>query len=48
MAGGRRNRVQYGGGNVERARVWPEVGKTEDCTMDAMDQAPGCGGDRSN
>ena len=31
MAGGRRNRGQHGGRNVSGARVWLEVGKTEDC-----------------
>ena len=43
MGGGRRNRGQHGGRNVSGARVWLEVGKTEDCMMDAMYQAPGCG-----
>ena len=36
MAGGRNNRGDYGGGNVQGIRVLLEVGKTEDCMMDAM------------
>ena len=43
MAGGRGDRGQYGGRNVSGARIWLEVGKTEDCMMDAMCQEPGCG-----
>ena len=43
MAGGRSNRGQYGGRNVSGARMWLEVGETEDCMMDAMYQEPGCG-----
>ena len=43
MAGGRNNRGEYGGGNVSGARVWLDVGKTEDCMMDAIYQAQGCG-----
>ena len=43
MAGGRRYRGQYGGRNVYGARVWLEVGKTEDSMMDAMCKEPGCG-----
>ena len=26
-----------------RARIWLEVGETDDCIMDAMYQEPGCG-----
>ena len=36
MAGGRRDRGLYDGRNVSGVRVWLEVGKTEDCMMDAM------------
>ena len=43
MAGGRKDRVQFGGRNVSGAMMWLEVGKTEDCMMDAMYQEPGCG-----
>ena len=43
MAGGRSNRGQYGGRNESGARMWLEVGETEDCMMDAMYQEPGCG-----
>ena len=43
MAGSRSNIGQYGGCNVSGARMWLEVGKTEDCMMDAMYQEPGCG-----
>ena len=34
MAGGRKNRGYYGGGNVSGARVWLEVGDTEDCMVE--------------
>ena len=43
MASGRRDRGQLGGRNVSGDRMWLEVGKTEDCMMDAMYQEPGCG-----
>ena len=43
MAGGRRDRGQYGGRNISGARMWLEGGETGDCTMDAMCQDPGCG-----
>ena len=43
MAGGRSNRGQYDGRNVSGARMWQEVGETEDCMVDAMYQEPGCG-----
>ena len=42
MAGGRGDRGQYGGRNVSGARMWLEVGETEDCMMDAMYQESGC------
>ena len=43
MAGGRRNRGQYGGRNISEARMWLEVGETGDCMVDAMCREPGCG-----
>ena len=43
MAGGRRNRGEYGGRNISGVRVWLEVGKTEDCMMDAMCKESGSG-----
>ena len=44
MANGRRDIGQFGGRNVSGARMWLEVGATEeDCMMDAMYQEPGCG-----
>ena len=43
MAGGRRNRGQYGGRNISVARMWLVVGETGDCMMEAMCQEPGCG-----
>ena len=43
MVGGRGDRGQYGGRNVSGARMWLEVGETEDCMMDAMCKEPGCG-----
>ena len=36
MAGGRGDRGLYDGRNVSGARMWLEVGKTEDFMMDAM------------
>ena len=36
MAGGRKDRGQYGGGSVYVARMWLEVGETEDCMVDAI------------
>ena len=36
MAGGRRNRREYGGRIVSGARMWLEVGETGDCMVDAM------------
>ena len=43
MAGGSGDRGLYGGGNVLGARMWLEVGETEDSMVDAMYQEPGCG-----
>ena len=35
---GRRDRGQYGGRNVSGARMWLEVGETDDCMVGAMCQ----------
>ena len=43
MAGGRRDRDQHGGGIVEGARMWLEVGETDDSMMEAVCKEPGCG-----
>ena len=43
MAGGRGDRGQYGGRNVSGARMWMEVGETEDNMTDAMYQESACG-----
>ena len=43
MAGGRRNRGQYGGRIVSGARMWLEVGETEDSMVDAMYKEQVCG-----
>ena len=43
MALGRRDRRQYVGRNVSGARMWLEVGETEDSMLDAMYHEPGCG-----
>ena len=43
MAGGRRHRGLYDRRNVSGARMWLEVGKTEDFMMAAMCKEPGCG-----
>ena len=43
MAGVKRDRGQFGGRNVSGARMWLEVGKTDDYIMDAIYQEPGCG-----
>ena len=40
---GRRDRGQYGGRNVSGARMWLEVGETEECMKDAMYQELVCG-----
>ena len=42
MVGGRKDRGLYDGRNVSGARMWLEVGETEDCMMDAMYQESGC------
>ena len=36
MAGGRRDRGQYDVRNVSGARMWLEVGETEDCMVEAV------------
>ena len=36
MAGGRRNRGQYGGRIVSRDRMWLDIGETGDCVVDIM------------
>ena len=43
MAGGRRDRGLYDGRTVSGARMWLEVGATEDSMVNAMYQDPGCG-----
>ena len=43
VAGGRRDRGQYGGGSMQRARMWLEVGETEDSMAEAVCKEPGCG-----
>ena len=43
MVGGRRDRGLYDGSNVSGARMWLEVGTTEDCMMDAMCKELVCG-----
>ena len=43
MAGGRRNRGQYGGHIVSGATMCLEVGETGDCMVDAMNKEPECG-----
>ena len=43
MTGGRRDRGMYDGRNVSGARMWLEVGKTEDCMMGAMYRESVCG-----
>ena len=43
MAGGRGDRGQYGGRNVSGARMWLEVGATEDSMVEAMYKESGCG-----
>ena len=43
VAGGRRNRGQYGGRNVSGARMWLEVGETRDCMVEAMCKEQVCG-----
>ena len=43
MAGGRRDRGLYEGRNVSGARMWLEVGETEDCMAEAVCKEEGCG-----
>ena len=43
MAGGRRDRGLYDGCNVSGARMWQELGKTEDCVAEAVCKEQGCG-----
>ena len=43
VAGGRRDRGQYGGRNISTARMWLEVGEADDCLVEAIYQEPGCG-----
>ena len=37
------DRGQYGGGSVQGARMWLEVGETEDSMVEAVCNEPGCG-----
>ena len=43
MAGGRRDRLQFGRRNLSGAMMCGEVGETEDSMVDAIYQEPGCG-----
>ena len=43
MALGRRDRGLYGGLNILRARMWLEVGETEECMVQAMCKELGFG-----
>ena len=43
MAGGRRNRGEYGARILSGARMWLEVGETGDCMVDAMYKEQVCG-----
>ena len=43
MVGGRRNRGLYDGSNVRGARIWLEVGATEESMVDPMYHEQGCG-----
>ena len=43
MAGGRRDRGQFDGRNVSGARMWLEVGATEDSMVEVMYNEQGCG-----
>ena len=43
LAGGKGDRELYDGRNVSGARIWLEVGKTEDCMMDVMYREPAWG-----
>ena len=39
----KRDRGQYGGRSVSGARMWLEVGETEDFMVEAMCKEQGCG-----
>ena len=43
MTVGRRDRVLFGRRYLSGATIWVEVGETEDCTAEAMNQEPECG-----
>ena len=43
VAGGRKDRVKYDGRNVSGARMWLEVGVTDDSMVEAMCKEQGCG-----
>ena len=43
MAGGKRNRGEYGGRIVSGARMWLDVGETGYCMVDAMYKEQVCG-----
>ena len=43
VAVGRRDRGQHVERNVSGARMWLEVGETEDCMVEAMCKEPACG-----
>ena len=43
MAGGRGDRELYDGRNVSGARMWLEVGATEESMVEEMYKKPGCG-----
>ena len=43
MAGSRKDRGLYDGRNVSGARMWLEVGATEDSMVEAMYKEQGCG-----
>ena len=43
MAGGRRDIGLYDGRNVSGARMWLEVGETEDSMVEAVCKEQGCG-----
>ena len=43
MAGGRGDRGLFDGRNLSGARMWLEVGTTEDSMVEAMYKEQGCG-----
>ena len=43
MAGGRKDRGQFGGRIVSGARMWLEVGATEDSMVEVMCKEQRCG-----